>query len=467
MQITVSHKNQNYTLKIPDGQHITAPQLIQAITTSNIPRDIKDALLVRLADEVNMFGKTIKDNINSKAYSQGHLRYSVQVHPYPWQPSGASNVVIYKNVFHELSVVLVYNQRRDRRSLDNSLRALGVPSDWRLPEGYMHPSQDEISIIPADDMDEAEELLLKKIPMTRAYQTIAQKAKRPTHKQATKAGYDKSMQDCAHREVQEEIGLHINNANIHFVTLREENAIVGIYLMRAHSKDLNPPVLKIDGIEIAHAAWGKLKAFQVEKNKINGEIQVFFPYYDESGEEHAVQVPMRYALTISKGIQHFRNMEIQQTTPQFSTSQNIEARIIRILNTPSLNPRNKKITDILGISPEEHFKTLYPGENKDIEKLATLGLYADRYHAKILYFAQAFENISQDILLTADKLMEILIRYHQYTELNKTSFATHRPSLYSQPQFYQSQMVKNIQTHSPLDIASPWQENSQFLTLKK
>jgi 8-oxo-dGTP pyrophosphatase MutT (NUDIX family) len=433
MQISINYNDQNYLIEIPD-RTLYAQEWVELISEAHLPREIKDALLVRLADEpVDMYGRTLVDNISTVAQT-GQTRYSVQVHPYPWRPTGASNVAVYKNEFNELFVALVYNIRRDKRSAEHPLRKIGVPYDWRVPEGYEHPpgcpgaAVHGIAKISSDDMDEAEELKLKKRPLKEAYQTIAARQNYSLPATRMTYSYDKSLKDCAMREIKEEIGLQADAGNTHFVAIREDNALVGIYLIDASTKNHAPPDLKIDNLEIAHALWGKLKAFQFKRNNDTGSVLIEVSHYDDDGNEHAIEVPLRYALTIGQGIQYFRNQEIQSISntpegPFFSTRENVEAKVARILKSKRLNPENKALSDILGISPETYLNKLNVGEIPTA--LATLGHYAQSYHHKILWLAEAFKNAPVEKVHTAVEIIHILNERNeieQNTAASKVNF---------------------------------------------
>ena len=438
MQIVVSHNDTDYTLQIPRAS-ISAEAFIQIISKSALPSIVKDALVVRLADnEVDMYGRTLKDDITTAALN-GHTRYSMQVHPYPWQPSGASNVVVYKNEFNELSVALVYNRRRDNRSAQDPLRAMGVPSDWRLPEGYMHPKpckggENGIARIGEEDMDEAEELKLKKWDLETAYRTILSKSH--AIKGAPSSGYDKNIRGCALRELKEEIGLLVPENAAELVTVREENAIVGIFLVHANTKNPGPPLLKVDGTEIAEAIWGKMKAFQLKNNPISGKISITLSYYTHEGNEYPVEVPMRYALTIGKAVQHFRDKEIQSISrlngfSLFTTRESVEAKMNQILKSKILNPDNIQLHQILGLTPEGKLKDFnwkeVPGETQDektknLNALAHLGIAGEEYHQKVYLLARLFTLFPVDKLINVN---DLIVMMKEYAEIDKNIASGH------------------------------------------
>jgi hypothetical protein len=149
---------------------------------------------------------------------------------------------VHKNIFNELSVALVYNQRRDKRLESDPFRQLGVPDFWKLPEGYMHPKpckggENGISLVSSNDMDEAEELLLKNFPMSEAYKTIKERRIGFTESHQSHI-YDNSTKGCAVRESYEEVGYKASMQDVQFVSQREENrlipTIVNLYLIKSN-----------------------------------------------------------------------------------------------------------------------------------------------------------------------------------------------------------------------------------------
>ena len=177
-----------------------------------LPEDLREALAVRIADSVNMFGATFHDKL-SRAVKEHELRSSIQMHPYPWQAAGSSCVIVHQNKLNELSVALVYNQRRDKRLLTDPKRIAGIPDFYKLPEGYMHPKPCKggessiLSEVASEKMDEAEELMLKGLSMHEAYKQIKLKHTNEKNNEPPLIAYDDSSEHCAMREAYEEVGL--------------------------------------------------------------------------------------------------------------------------------------------------------------------------------------------------------------------------------------------------------------------
>jgi hypothetical protein len=268
-------------------------------------------------------------------------------------------------------------------------------------------------------MDEAEELILKKIPHTQAYAQIAEKSQHGVSGRMI-PGFDKTIQDCARREAHEEVGLNPSDESIHFITMHDDNAAVGLYLIDARSKHPSPPALRPDGVEIVHAEWGRIEAFEIKN--VDGLIKVYHPYYDDNGNEFPVEVPLKYALIIGKGIHLSRKMEIELVSKNpeglslFTESKNVEAQIIRILKSKRLNPDNLTITDILGKNPEMHLKNIGCSEEKNIPALAQLGKSADLYHTKIRCFAHFFSTAPADKIFSAGDLAKAV---HGFSEISQ------------------------------------------------
>lgn len=433
MQLIIKYQEAEYPLSF-SNEPVDAADFIEQISRSDLPQVVKNALTVRLADpQVNMFGRTMTDEVTTAA-KIGETRYSVQVHPYPWQPSGASNVVVYQNAFNELSVALVYNQRRDRRPLDHPLRKLGVPSDFRLPEGYMHPKpcpggENGIAVIESDNMDEAEELILKKVAVDAAYKQIQQKQEPILnilfHKDlaapSLTPAFDKTVKECALRELKEEINFTPLDHQVHFSHMREENAVVGVFLIKTND-DATAPELQVDGLEIKEAMWGKLKAFKLRKNANDNKLVVEIDYYDDEGDAYPVEVPHRYALTIGQCIQLHRNQELQAISQTegvslFTNRESVEAKLNHLLRSKVLNPTALKLSHILGESPENTLNNLngvdIPGENaaeksKNATILSNLGQSAENYHHKLRALAKLFTESPADKIYTAQELIFVL-----------------------------------------------------------
>jgi len=380
-----------------------------------LPKNIRDSLVVRFSDDVNMFGKTFTDTLTSKS-NEGLARRSMQAHPYPWIGAGASNVIICSDM-GKLYVALVYNKRRDKRPLSDKLRVLNVPDAWKIPEGYMHPRECKggkgaISLVPSDVMDEAEELIYKEVPMNIAYASMREKFKHlPQH---VHAGYDASTVACAMRESREEVGLNISPEKVQWVAQREENGliqtIVNVYLLRADGSNGAPPPLQVDGIEIGEATWGKLQAFKFTRG--NAGVQVFLDYFDVDGETHPVEVPIKYAIMIGQAIKKFREDEIESASkiegcPLFTSRENIIAHVQRTLRTPALNPSTVSLVDIFGENPENILTTMChgaPSRMVDIRYLSELGRQAEAHHKRCLAIAGAFRDAAS---LTAAQLVDI------------------------------------------------------------
>lgn len=421
--------NESLSPKINKKYHDKYAQKFIYFLQRFLPEDVQQALVVRLADQINMFGETYKDSLTEEAM-KGESRYSVQIHPYPWLAAGASNVIIYRNIFNEISVALVYNQRRDRRLQTDRLRQAGVPDFWKLPEGYMHPrpckgGENGITLVSSNDMDEAEELMLKSMPMQKAYKTIKEKrmGTDPIHQEPS--SYDNSTQECAKRESYEEVGLKFSIDQIQLISQREENrlipTIVNVYLMKSKHKDITPPTLEVDGIEIKKAIWGKLRAFHLEKDNTKPENFRFTLDYNEEGDRHPIEIPIKYALMIGQAIRKLRDDEIQDNSKLegcslFHSRENVEARVKQILNTKSLNLNQRTLLEILGSSPESDLNDLIvsylPGnslreKDENLKALANLGINADNYHKRIISLVVALKKAPLDKPLNADHLIAI------------------------------------------------------------
>ncbi|WP_131777801.1 hypothetical protein [Legionella fairfieldensis] len=442
--------------------------LVEFLSTA-LPEDIQEALVVRFTNKTNMFGQTCKDTI-SKAVETHESRYSVQVHPYSWLAAGASNVIVHRNAFNELFVALVYNQRRDRRLTTDVLRQTGIPDYWKLPEGYMHPKpckggEKGIALVSSDDMDEAEELMLKDIPMQEAYKTI--KAKHTGHFKSHEElhlSYDNSTKECAVRESYEEIGYNAALEDVQFVSQREENrlipTIVNVYLIKTKQRnDIAPPPLRVDGVEIKEALWGKLKAFRFEQDHTKVEkVRIVLDYYDEEGNCYPVEVPVKYALMIGQAIRKLRDEDIQKNTmieghPLFASRENIEARVKQILKTPSLNKHQKTLQDILGVSPENHLLIeggLAQEMAEDLKVLANLGKKAENYHKKIVALALAFKKASLNQPLNAEQLTDIVKK----APLIESNLFRSGITLFPLARLYSTNCMQNEK--KPEEIAISW-----------
>lgn len=418
----------NKLLQDKEYNHLQFAQHLIHFLQQYLPEDVQKSLVVRLADKSDMFGETYKDTITAESL-EGEARHSIQVHPYPWLTSGASNVIVHCNPYNELLVALVYNQRRDRRPQGDPSRQAGIPDFWKLPEGYMHPKpckggEHGISLVSSDDMDEAEELILKNIPMKAAYAAIKEKRKDviPTQPHS----YDNSTKECATRECYEEVGLKFTVEQVQMVAQREENrlipSVVAVNLIKSTTKDVTPPTLKVDGLEIKEAIWAKVRAFNFETDSKKPEnVRVSLDYYDENDDRYSVEIPIKYALMIGQALKKLRDDEIQTKTQfdgfaLFNSRENIEARVKQILATSTLNSHQKSFQDILGSPPEYDLRELVikslPGEtlqekHENMKALAQLGKNADNYHKKITVLAGAFKKSSLDRALNADQLVAI------------------------------------------------------------
>jgi len=428
-----------------------------------LPDDIQEALVVRLADKTTMFGGTFNDRI-TQAVREHTARSSVQLHPYPWLAAGASNVIVHENKLKELSVALVYNQRRDRRLTSDPLRQAGIPDFFKLPEGYMHPKpckggEAGISITSADDMDEAEELMLKGIPMEKAYETIKQ---RKNHSEAPhpSSSYDNGTKDCAMRESYEEVGLVISPEWVQYISQREENRLIPcityVYLVKYKTEEIEPPVMRVDGIEIREGLWGKLRAFRFEADRTKAEgFHVASDYYDNDGNRHSIEVPMKYALMIAQAIRRFRDEDIQNVSQLdeaalFSSRENVEARARQILKNTRLNPTGKTLGNIMGALPESKLHYILienlPGDTlqdkkENLTALSQLGYYADDYHKKVISLAGAFKRMQMDRPLTAENL-EVIANQGPQIE---SSLLKSRARLFSLPKVSPHLVLKEKQ----------------------
>jgi ADP-ribose pyrophosphatase YjhB (NUDIX family) len=398
-------------------------RFIRFITTV-LPDDVREALLVRLADKISMFGATFHDRLTT-AVKEHKLRSSIQLHPYPWQASGSSCVIAHENKLKELSVALVYNQRRDRREPTDLQRLAGIPDFYKLPEGYMHPKpctggEAGISLVSSDDMDEAEELMLKGLSMRESYEKIKQRNGDAKSSHSSDAVYDNSTKDCAIRESYEEVGLKIQPEQVQYISQREENRVIPCitfaYLVKYKTEQIEAPAMKVDGIEIREAVWSKLSAFCFVDDRTKTEgFHVASEYYDNEGDKHLIEVPMKYALMIAQSIRRFRDDDIQHVsqldgTPLFSSRENLEARIKQILKNPRLNPTGKTLETVLGELPEsklEHIQVqnligeTLKEKKENLLALSQLGRHADNYHKKVMALAGAFTCMSMDRVLTA------------------------------------------------------------------
>lgn len=412
---------------------ITSAQEFIHFLCQILPSEVKKSLVVRLTDNVNMFGETYHDTVTQEA-KQMEARYSMQVHPYPALAAGASNVIVHENIFNELSVVLVYNQQRDKRSAVDPLRHAGVPDFWKLPEGYMHPKpckggEQGIALMSSDDMNQAEELMLKNKLMPEAYRTVRENNENKENKEEpplkdSSGSYDRSVKHCGIRESFEEVGLSMSMDQVHFVSQYEAtraiHMLANIYLMKPKSRSLALPTLRVDGKEIKEGIWGKLRAFRFVKDPTKpAKICITVDYYDKEANVYAVEVPYNYALIIGKAIKKYRDDEIQKNSKMagyslFNSTENVVARILQILAIPALNVNHITLQDILGATPENYLADLGasdPSGETESEKtenltaLAQLGKKAQDYHRKISVLIKAFSQSPK--LLNAQQLQGI------------------------------------------------------------
>ncbi|HVT63128.1 MAG TPA: NUDIX domain-containing protein, partial [Legionellaceae bacterium] len=177
--------------------------------------------------------------------------------------------------------------------------------------------------------DDAEELILSGLHPEQAY----------TQSPEQIFSMGESMINGVLREVEEEVGLAYPASHaqlVHQLDHYQCPMITNIYLIKAGT-NIDPPLFKVDGNEIAEAMWAKLQAFRFEF-KENNTIHVIVDYYDAAGEIHPVEVTMMYALLLGRAIQAFRDGQLQQISPLFANRTNVEAKINRILASPTLNP---------------------------------------------------------------------------------------------------------------------------------
>ncbi|MDF1678579.1 MAG: hypothetical protein P1U32_07805 [Legionellaceae bacterium] len=371
------------------------------LLSQTLPQEVKESFLVRFGDIVNMYGRTVWDTVTS---SKG--RNTLQVHPYAWVRAGASAVIIYKDANDIPHVLLVYNKQRDARRSTDPKKLAGIPSDWKVPEGHLNPkpcaSTDTARNGILGVTDKAEELVLSGESVEDAY--------RRTTPSAPLFSAGESMPRGVLREISEEVGLNYTLSDVHFVHQVDHYKspmITNIYYINA-GKKMTPPQFKIDGIEIANAAWIKCHAFQFDLRK--QKPLVFADYYDDEGEKHPVEVTPLYAICLGRAIQTFRANEMQQISPLYINRHNIEAKIKRILASPRLNPEKKTLLDVLGMPPESALKGCDILGDTDAERhenliaLSALGKNASEYHKKIMALARAFNRTSEDTPLNAQQL---------------------------------------------------------------
>ncbi len=369
---------------------------------THLPREIVESFIVRFGDIADMFGLTVRDTLSKQLG-----RRTLQIHPYPWIKAGASAIIVYKDIFDTVYTALVYNKRTDRRPEADPQRLAGIPSEWKVSEGYLNPKPcKSYSPLEASGInDDAEERLLTGMGMEQAYANASS---------ATFNHVGELMNECVQREVREEIHLSCLPSHVHLAYQLEHPKrpmLTNIYLLDL-GIHLSPPELLIDGIEIGEAVWAKLSAFRFEKQE--NQFRVLFDYYDEEGNTYPVEVSPTYALIIGYGILKYRELEIQNTSPLFGGRENVEAKIKRILVLPMLNSEEKSLEDVMGMTIPEKLlaNCVIPGNHlektKNLCALAALGHHAAAYHKKILLLAKLFQNTPENEFLQAQQLLRIV-----------------------------------------------------------
>lgn len=307
--------------------------LLLAKYFQNNPK-IRDAVTVRAfdnANDMNMFGRTVVDKI-TKESETGKNRYSLQIHPYPWQPAGSIIVPIWRDVNGVPHVVLVHNQRKDKDL-----------KQWRLSEGFMHPKpcagSDKISVLNSNIMDEAEELILrKKLNVPTAYALAITNNKAKTIFSNENTSYDTSLEDTARREAKEEIGLELKSLNLILTGYNTEKITVHYYLV-----DLNqegspyirqfPPTLTPDGEEIIEARWVSLKDFTFKI--VNKELEI---------SVQGFRVPIYYAMVIGQALSKLNINNQDNISNSLHTELGFETKqqlLATVINLPGLTEREK------------------------------------------------------------------------------------------------------------------------------
>lgn len=298
---------------------------------------IRDAVVVRSFDNpdaMNMYGRTVVDAVTAES-TTGKSRYSLQVHPYPWQPAGAIIVPIWRDKDGIPHVVLVHNQRKDKER-----------KQWRLSEGFMHPKpcagSDKIAVLDSDVMDEAEELILrKKLDVATAYERAIAENKIKLIGAGDVTAYDTSLEDTARREAKEEIGLNLNGLDLILSGHKTDRMTIHCYLVDLNQTGspfkLSPPTLTPDGTEVIEARWVPVKDFTFKI--VNKEIVI------SVGD---VPVPIYYALAVSQALSKLHENDISQRVknslpPEFDFNTK-EQLLESVLNLPG-STREEKLAN--------------------------------------------------------------------------------------------------------------------------
>jgi hypothetical protein len=401
-------------------------------TLKKLPLELREALVVRILDEIDMYGKTIKDPF------PGGDRYSLQVHVYPWTTAGATAVPLHQDIFGYLSVALVWNVNHDKRPAEHPDRIAKIPDYWRLPEGYLQPKpcrggEEGVSHLPSLAMDQAEVAILNKSATKEAaYQEIAQSlGLENLPRKSHKSEYDENLLNCALKELREEIGIDLrnkisdpgNHPQVSFIEIRENSQaahmINGVYLVEVEKQKYNSPqVLLPDGTEIGFATWGKLKL--ITSSLVQNQLRYTYPY----GPGIEVEIPMSYALSIAAGVKKFRDQEIATLAKKsncelFNCSAAIESWILKTTLSSKLNPDKMNISEILGVHPKQLLldqlleqKCEVPGnspndKNHTLQLLGTLGSAAEHYHQKLLCIVERLNRLDLSETLSCVQLKEI------------------------------------------------------------
>ena len=326
--------------------------------------ELRDALAVRLCDKgTTMYGKTIVDEVTSESKA-GQTRYSLQVHPYVWKPSGASVIPVWHDDNNMPYIALVYNRRKDRRSdKEKNIQPIDM---WRLPEGFMHPKpctgSDNIALIYPDIMDEAEELILnEKMDPIAAY-TSAIKLHRDLYFKSHGNNYDNNLIDCAKREVLEEIGLDLSQVPLKEVGSSSSSVIHHWYLAELNKK-LSPytnslPKLKVDGIEIGEAKWFSLKDFKFEIQE--NDLQI---YVDK------IKIPMKYALMIGQALYKSSDLQTESSPNKLFPKRKSFNRQLKFFQ---YRDSNQVHHNDIGHNPAKAFRINMGLDKDEIEKIKNL-----------------------------------------------------------------------------------------------
>lgn len=242
--------------------------IISLVNNSKKPKTLREALIVRLANEsdITMYGRQINDTLSDKDLP-GRRKY--ELHPYGKAGVCASALVTYQD--EKDGEVYILLGKKHANPVD---RSQGLAEQFIIFGGYMKPHHLEGAILDVENIsdeekDMAEEaILLKK----KGYDKINNDPKHTNKDQDKKQGmsleaYDVNLMATAIRELYEEAGLMWNSQNNPVqIGIRSTYGMTGdkrLHIVVAdylfdYGKITTPPITN-PGSDIAKVVWVKLK----------------------------------------------------------------------------------------------------------------------------------------------------------------------------------------------------------------